>query len=459
MLAARAKEYRNLFRERTELRVQAYSFQAIRLADGKLTENTINRSSGISTRVYKNGVYGFTSTADYSVEAVKDALQKAEKNAAMLSERVKEKSGPLPTIAHGEYETSFIVRNIEQSEMLALAREVDEYLLKNCPGLSSRVVRTRLESTEKDLVVADGICAHTVYVRSHIHVFMYAKGKDGATVSLDDSFGGRGYPDSVFEDKGPLFAWINKMYQNVMAKRESVYSESGYKDIILAPDLAGMLAHEAVGHTVEADMVRAGSVAGFNMEKEVASELITLVDLATQGFGQEMPFPVYVDDEGVKGEDAIIIENGILKNYLHNRESALAMGMKPLGNARAYDYFDEPLIRMRNTFFMPGSSSLDDMITSVDDGYFLAYPANGQADMTGEFMFGAAMGYEIKKGKIARPVREVTLAGFAFDLLKTVDMVSNDLVIRSGGMCGKKQLIGVSMGGPAIKCKANISGR
>ena len=220
-----------------------------------------------------------------------------------------------------------------------------------------------------------------------------------------------------------------------------------------------MLAHEAVGHTVEADFVQSGSVAAHCMNKKVASELINMTDFANTAFGKRCPIPVYVDDEGVEAKDVRIIENGVLKSYMHNRESAELYGVEPTGNARAYAFSDEPLIRMRNTFVLPGESKLDEMIASIKDGYYLTKSGNGQADSTGEFMFGVDMGYEIKNGKLGRAIKSTTISGVAFEMLKTVTMVSDDLTWTSCGMCGKKQPIPVSMGGPAIKCRLNVGGR
>ena len=114
---------------------------------------------------------------------------------------------------------------------------------------------------------------------------------------------------------------------------------------------------------------------------------------------------------------------------------------------------------MRNTAILPGTSSLEDMIASIDDGYFLTETNNGQADTTGEFMFGIGMGYEIKNGKLGRAIRDTTISGVAFDMLKTVDMLSSDMVWTCSGMCGKKQPMPVGMGGPAVKCKVTIGGR
>ena len=144
---------------------------------------------------------------------------------------------------------------------------------------------------------------------------------------------------------------------------------------------------------------------------------------------------------------------------MNSRETAEHFSMKPQGNARAYLFSDEPLIRMRNTAILPGTSSLEDMIASIDDGYFLTETNNGQADTTGEFMFGIGMGYEIKNGKLGRAIRDTTISGVAFDMLKTVDMLSSDMVWTCSGMCGKKQPMPVGMGGPAVKCKVTIGGR
>ena len=99
------------------------------------------------------------------------------------------------------------------------------------------------------------------------------------------------------------------------------------------------------------------------------------------------------------------------------------------------------------------------MIASVDDGYYLLDTNNGQADTTGEFMFGITGGYEIKNGKLGRAILDTTISGVAFEMLKTVDMVSDEVIWASSGMCGKKQPMPVGMGGPALRCKVTVGGR
>jgi len=114
---------------------------------------------------------------------------------------------------------------------------------------------------------------------------------------------------------------------------------------------------------------------------------------------------------------------------------------------------------MRNTAILPGKDRLEDMIASIDDGYYLVKPGNGQADSTSEFMFAITLGYRIKDGKITKAIKDTTISGIAFDVLQTATMVSENTHWTSSGMCGKKQPIPVGMGGPAIKCKINIGGR
>ena len=156
----------------------------------------------------------------------------------------------------------------------------------------------------------------------------------------------------------------------------------------------------------------------------------------------------------------MIIDEGRLASYLHNRESAAAFGVAPTGNARAWEYSDEPLIRMRNTYIEPGEVSLGEMIASTADGFLLDNPGSGQADATGEFMFGAGVAIEIKNGKLGRTFREVTLSGVAFDVLRTVDAVSREFRWDLGsGYCGKWQPAKVDAGGPYVRCRLMLGGR
>ena len=184
-----------------------------------------------------------------------------------------------------------------------------------------------------------------------------------------------------------------------------------------------------------------------------------MVDFAHSYDGGAAPLPVFLDDEGTKAEDAVLISGGILTGYMNDRESAEEYGMTPAGNARGWTFSDEPIIRMRNTCILPGKNTVEELIASVDDGYYLINSGNGEADLTGEFMFGVTCGYEIKNGKLGRALLDTTVTGVAFEMLKTVDMVSDTVEWSSSGFCGKKQPMAVGMGGPHMRCKIMIGGR
>jgi len=460
MLKDIISQYRDSFTLHTELRAQKNTSRSVGILMGEVVGNSRTEVGGVSARVYKNGVYGFASGADYTEDNVKAILRAAERNAVFMDSRVAKNAGALPVIPHGEYRMNGTVNDTEQKRYIDFARELDARIAAKYPNLASSRVSVRSDSMEKLLVVGDGYDSYSLVPRSYVYAVLAAPDKQGGTVELYAIDGGMGWFDELFTDPSQLDEKIDEVYTQLMQKAEGVYAEAGMKDVVLHPNLAGMLAHEAVGHTVEADLVLGGSVAGSMLGEQVASELITMVDFAnTLHDGTPAPLPVYVDDEGTPATDEVLIKDGILTGYMNSRETAARFGMTPRGNARAYRFSDEPLIRMRNTGIIPGKSKLEDMISAIDDGYYLVETGNGQADTTGEFMFGITVGYEIKNGKIGRAIRDTTISGVAFEMLKTVDMLSDDNIWVSSGFCGKKQPMPVGMGGPAIKCRVNIGGR
>jgi len=282
--------------------------------------------------------------------------------------------------------------------------------------------------------------------------------RDGTLSSGYESIGVTGGWDCLFRD--PAQSLIDKAARTAVDLLDATIPQGGKCTVILAPSIVGLMVHEAVGHTVEADFVMSGSVAKGKIGQRVASDLVTLCDSGkselVSGAGGSIP----VDDEGIFAKEAIIIKDGLLNSYLHNRESAAHFGVEPTGNARAWEYADQPLIRMRNTYIRPGQQSIDDIIASTEDGFLLDGPRNGQADATGEFMFGVQRAYRIKNGKIGELHRGVTLSGKAFDVLQTVDAVSNEFVWDLGsGHCGKGQPAKVDAGGPYIRCEAMLGGQ
>ena len=446
-------------RAHTELRGQLNRSRRVVLLGGNVVQNSRSDISGISARVYRNGTYGFSSMAEYSPEAAEKVLLAASENAAFMDSHAGRGKPALPGLARDRYQVSADIHDPAQKVYIDFSKALDAYIAEKYPVLLSRTIVATEDSMEKLLVTSDGMDSHTILPRSYCYVFMTSQTPDGQPVELFKSFGGEGTFDLNFTDPSAWYPQIDEVYEQLMRKREGVYADAGMKTVILGGMMTGMLSHEAVGHTVEADLVLGGSVAAHCLNRRVASEKVTLTDFAHTAFGERCPLPVFVDDEGTPAQDETLIKDGILTGYMNSRESAQHFGMEPHGNARAWLFSDEPLFRMRNTSVHPGTDKLEDMIASIDDGYYLIDSNNGQADTTGEFMFGVTLGYEIKNGKPGKALLDTTISGVAFDMLKTVDMVSDTVTWTSSGFCGKKQPMPVGMGGPALRCKVMIGGR
>jgi TldD protein len=451
--------YKNEFSEYTELRVQENRGTRIVLVNGDTTANERNTTSGVSARVYSKGSWGFASNPEIDNSTISTVIQSATDNAVFLASREKKEEKTLPEDSFTT-ENEFFTRKPKktQKDMVDFLKELDAYLVQKYPSLTSRTIVLNCLDMEKTLLTSTGSSAYSMIPRTIMYVILSSE-KNGIPVELADDYGGLGQFEDTFQKPDDLFDRLDKQCEDLMRKKEGVFADAGIRECVLDAEMAGILAHEAIGHTTEADIVLGGSVAGDCLNQQVADPLITLVDFAHTSLGRTCPVPVYCDDEGTKARDAILIKDGILSYYMLNKETAVHFLMTPTGNARAYEFSDEPIIRMRNTAILPGMHKLDDMIASIDDGYYLIRPSNGQADSTSEFMFGITLAYEIKKGEIGRALKDTTISGVAFDVLKTVTMVSDDIVWSNAGMCGKKQLIPVGLGGPAIKCKVNIGGK
>jgi len=453
------KKYQALLKPYTELRIHENRITRYFFMNGNLVRNEKSTVSGVSARVYHNGFFGFASSPVIDDENVEEVVKKAKENAAFLASKSTTEKQPFTSEAAYEYRDFSTTRNrLTEEDVLNYLKAIDQYIATKYPELISRDLKLLALDMEKDLLTSDGTYSHLLWPRTTLYIDLTA-GNSDEPCQLTEIFGGRGHFEDLFFKPEDLNEKIDQLYVELMKKNSGVQPVAGYHEVIIDADLVGMLAHEALGHTVEADLVRNGSIAGEYMNKKVASELITLVDFAHTYNGEILLVPVFIDDEGVVSKDAIIIDKGILRSYLHNRDSVESFSMENTGNARAWEYSDEPLIRMRNTCILPGESTLEEMIASVENGYYFTKTNNGQADSTGEFMFGVTAGYEIVNGKLGNAIKDTTISGRAFDVLSSVTMVSKDMKWECAGMCGKKQPIPVSVGGPAIKCKINVGGK
>ncbi|MCF7794391.1 MAG: TldD/PmbA family protein [Candidatus Cloacimonetes bacterium] len=459
MIIKELEKYRKFFTEYTELRIQENRNTRISLVKGDVMSNNRSSEGGVSARVYKDGSWGFASDPVISDEIVKKVINTATDNAVFLSSKQQDKKSELIS-RKASLSKDFTTTKPKKSqkEMIEFLKEIDDHIIEKYPDLTSRAITLAALDMEKTLITSDESYSYSMIPRCLVYLVLTLV-KDGKPYDLFQSYGGFGQFEDNFDDPAVLFDGIRTQYEHLVNKADGIYAKAGMHDVIMDAELAGILAHEAIGHTTESDIVKGGSVAADYMNKKAASEIVNLVDFANEAFGQICPVPVFVDDEGTLAQDAVIIKDGVLQSYMNNKDTALYFGHELTGNARAYRFNDEPLVRMRNTAILPGTCKLEDMIASIEDGYYLMKSYNGQADSTSEFMFGVQLGYEIKNGKLGKAIKDTTISGVAFDVLKSVSMVSDDMSWDCSGMCGKKQPIPVGMGGPAIKCRVNIGGK
>ncbi len=459
------KKYINLFLDYTELRIQENKKIRIRMLNGNVKQNDKNVASGVSARVYKNGVWGFSSTPEINDFAIKEIIDDATKNARFMEKRQdkfteKKQLKNLSKTSIKSINDFSSKKKISRKVLLVFLIDLDNYIKSSFPDLISIVLYLECLDITKSLYTSDDSYSFSITPRTVLFVDLEMKHKlDNTNVELNEVFGGFGEFPDVFKKASDLFPKIDQLYTHLSNKANSIYPNAGIKDCIIDGKVTGLLIHESIGHTTEADLVETGSIAREYINQIVGTDLVTIVDFANNYKGKICPVPIFVDDEGTKCEDTVIVKNGILKSYMHNKESSIKFRTIPRGNARACEFSDEPLIRMRNTILLPGESKLEDMIASIKEGYYLMSPKNGQADITSEFMFGINLAYEIKDGKLGKALKDFSISGIGFNVLKTITMVSDNMQWLGGGMCEKKQLITVGMGGPAIKCKINIGGK
>jgi TldD protein len=438
----------------TELRNQEVKLAVVKLVNGFVNENRQGRVIGSCARAFRGGKWGFASSPYSDSDNLGLLVLNACRNASEVSFCSPGELGCLPEYPGSVAFCSAPVLTAE--EALDFLPFIDSEISSRFKGITSRTLLFSGVGERVQFASSDNAVRETSIDRASLFIsFTVAKGTE--SFKLFKKFYAPQLIEAFRTAPELLLTELEKLYEELVLKSEGVMASPGVHDCILGSGLTGILAHEAIGHTVESDLVRAGSIAGDYLGQQVASSLVTLVDCASECLGEPCPVPVFMDEEGIKAQNAVLIENGVLKSFLHNRESAALYGVEPAGNGRAGHFNQEPSVRMRNTAIMPGGDRLEDMIASIQRGYYLMDYQNGQADMTGEFMFSVNRGYEIVNGKLGRAIHDTVVSGMAFDMLKTVSAVSDNMQWSNAG-CGKKYGIAVGMGGPDVKCRIRIGG-
>lgn len=269
-----------------------------------------------------------------------------------------------------------------------------------------------------------------IYTTFVIHVIA---SKDGELQSSHESIGGlNGF--EIFERESPYIA-AEKAARRVIMMLNARKAPGGRMPVVIYSEAGGTMIHEAIGHGLEADLCQHGlSVFSNRKGERIASELITVIDDATL---EHKRGSFRFDDEGTPSQRTVLVENGILKNYMYDMVTSMKEGVNPTGNGRRESYRHKPIPRMTNTLIAPGKDSPEDIIRSVEKGLFVKKMGGGQVNtVTGDFVFEVQEGYLIERGQISEPLRGATLQGNGPEILKAIDRVGNDIGF-SIGTCGK----------------------
>jgi len=232
---------------------------------------------------------------------------------------------------------------------------------------------------------------------------------------------------------------------------------TGRFTVVMDPKLAGVFAHEAVGHACEGDDVADGeSILQGRIGEKIGSEQVTLYDDSTypNGCGSAK-----YDMEGVPTKKRLLIEHGVLKDFILNKEAAAELNLAPNGGARAQSFAFRPIVRMSNTYIASGNYTFEELLKDVKNGIYLKGTRGGQVDPAkGTFQFNAEEAFQIDHGKITTPLLDVSLSGLTLETLNNIDAVAKDFGMHVG-YCGKEdQLIPAGDGSPHIRVRNAVVG-
>ena len=300
------------------------------------------------------------------------------------------------------------------------------------------------------VVASDGTLAADVRPLTRLNLTVIAE-QDGRREVGYAGCGGR-FDYVELMAAGRPQALVDEAVSSALTNLAAEPAPAGTMTVVLGPGWPGVLLHEAIGHGLEGDFNRKGTSAfSGRIGETVASPLVTVVDDGTLGGRRGS---LSVDDEGTPTQRTTLIEGGVLKGYLQDKQNARLMGMAPTGNGRRESFAHLPMPRMTNTYMLPGAYDPEEIIRSVPRGLYAKNFGGGQVDITsGKFTFSASEAYLIEGGRITRPVRGATLIGNGPEVLTRVSMVGTDLKLDAGvGTCGKEgQSVPVGVGQPTLR--------
>jgi TldD protein len=409
---------------------------------------------GLGVRVIKGDATGYAYTEDLTW----DKMAYAAKTAGQIAAGGGHKPVGIAELAHVAVPQFYDVATpslvVPAVDKLALLRAAD----KAARAFDPRIVKVQVSFAESIkevlLFTSDGRQAHDIQPLFRFGVSAVAE-HAGKRQSGSGGGGGRYGMEYFSQSKRDAAAHGVEAARVAIAMLEAIDAPAGEMPVVLGPGDSGILLHEAVGHGLEADFNRkeTSNYTG-QIGKQVASPLCTVVDDATVVSSRGA---MNVDDEGVPGQRNILIENGTLVAYMHDRLSAKHFGIHPSGNGRRESFRDMPLPRMTNTSLLAGKDDPADILKSVKRGIYAKRFSGGQVNISnGDFVFSLSESYLIEDGKLTAPLKGVNLIGNGPEVLRRVDMLGADYQLSDGiWTCGKDgQSVPVNVGTPTVRISA-----
>jgi TldD protein len=429
-----------------EVFVEDRRASSARLDDGRVEELTSGRERGAGIRVVRGDTTGFAHRADLTERGLRDAAEAAAGAArgASGSTGVVALERLDATRPHDVRRLPETVEKARKVELLARADDA-----ARAEGEAIRQVSVSYADARRRVLVAnsDGVLAEDDQVRTRFFVHCVAVGDTGMQTATEAPGLTVGF--ELFDEVEP------EEVARVAARRALTMlrarpAPSGKLPVVLERGAGGILFHEACGHGLEADLVaKDASVFRGHAGEMVASPLVTLVD---DGRLPREWGAYAIDDEGAPARRNVLIENGVLTDYMWDLLRARKEGREQSGNGRRETYQHLPMVRMTNTYLLPGESDPAEIVRQTPYGIYCAQLGGGQVNTaTGDFVFGMTEAYLIENGKITEPVRAANLIGNGPDVLRRVDAVGSDFGTWPG-TCGKfGQGVPVSAGQPTLR--------
>jgi len=421
--------------KRFDIRFEKRYSLAIELKKGKLERLSETRSAGHALRVVENGNIGYVFLAGEKPE-LKDIKFKISYPWA--------KPLDLKTIPAVRDEVSIKASKpldtVDIDEKISLLRELDSILMSK--GVENREIYYRETIVEKHIRTSEG--TEVIMRIPYAHLTLYAGYKyQDRIASIRRSWGIIGGWEHI--DTDPVRNLYEESAEKVKKSAQAKSVRPGTYNVIVDGDLNHLLAHEALGHASEADLLRVRTILRGRLGKRIASPLINLVDdkkfeiNGVKGFGW-IPY----DDEGVSGGKTYIIKEGIFRSFITNRETAYEFGFDFTGNGRAQDWMNPVIVRMTNTLIEPARHDLamsnEELIRELGNGLLLRYGRGGQVDPTaGVFTFGVQEVYLVENGEIKEQLASTSISGNILIALRNIVAVGReyDRPEIGAGFCGK----------------------